>query len=706
MAENNNIDEQFFKKLDKIIEANLNNEHFTVSEGAEQMGMSRYTLHRKINAATKLSVSQYIRQVRLKNAMKLLREKSFTVSEVSYKVGFNSPVYFSKCFHEYYGYPPNAVGKRKESQETDFLIRSKKKRFTIISAGVLFFVIVTISLFFLLVPPYSAKNKDYEKSVVFLYPVYNGSDSTYFHQINGTIDAVLNNLSLVSELTVFPMSTTLKFRNSKKSAIDIANELNASFVVESSGNSYGNKTRLNVKLISAADGKQVWYNPYDINDSDIIQLPLEISRKIADEIQAKITPDEQERMDVRPTQSSNAWNAYLRGVDLLNDGLNLYYGSGDAGNTGNNDYKGMRSFDEAINNFKLATQYDEDFALAYAQTAITYVNKDIGTNEGRFSAEIKKNADLAILNDPNHDLCLLAKAYDYVNSDDYKMATPYLEKAVKYNPKSVVAYRLLADIYSLTRDANTEKYLEYKLEVVKWGSVISDKIQQSEDYRKAARALRVSGFYNEALDYIAKSLELNPDNYSALSEKCEIIIDKDDDYLTAREILKNALINDSSNIEIIRYLFTNYYLSKNYSEAYGYFKLYVGEDKKLAFLAPKDYSRLTVLYKKLNMPEESTASLRQFQGLDRSKMNVYSKCNELTRLYSLENKKEKALGELEILGKQPYHFSYTIRMLKEDPVYENIRHLPEFEKIISEMDAKFESNKHKIRTELSKKGLL
>jgi len=62
--------------------------------------------------ASGLSVSQLIRQVRLKHAMELLKQHTATVSEVSYQVGFSSPSYFIKCFREQYGYPPGEAEKR------------------------------------------------------------------------------------------------------------------------------------------------------------------------------------------------------------------------------------------------------------------------------------------------------------------------------------------------------------------------------------------------------------------------------------------------------------------------------------------------------------------------------------------------------------------------------------------------------------------
>jgi len=101
----------FIKKLDEIIEANLTNEQFGVSQLASEMGMSRSNLHRRLNSITNTSVSQYVRQARLKQATNLLQDGSLTVSEVAFRVGFGSVTYFSKCFRDYYGFTPGTAVK-------------------------------------------------------------------------------------------------------------------------------------------------------------------------------------------------------------------------------------------------------------------------------------------------------------------------------------------------------------------------------------------------------------------------------------------------------------------------------------------------------------------------------------------------------------------------------------------------------------------
>ncbi len=96
----------FLQKVIAAIEENLADENFGVTELADQIHMSRSNLLRKIKQETGLSVSVFIRNVRLQHGKQLLKDGALTVSEISYKVGFNSVSYFTKCFREEYGYTP------------------------------------------------------------------------------------------------------------------------------------------------------------------------------------------------------------------------------------------------------------------------------------------------------------------------------------------------------------------------------------------------------------------------------------------------------------------------------------------------------------------------------------------------------------------------------------------------------------------------
>ena len=105
----NSVDEQFLERLMKVMETHYAYENFTVDQLSREMGMSRSQLHRKLEALTTESASQFIRTFRLQRAMALLKKNHASISEIAYKVGFASPSYFNRCFLKHYGVTPSTV---------------------------------------------------------------------------------------------------------------------------------------------------------------------------------------------------------------------------------------------------------------------------------------------------------------------------------------------------------------------------------------------------------------------------------------------------------------------------------------------------------------------------------------------------------------------------------------------------------------------
>lgn len=108
----NKREDAFINRVNEIITANMKDERFGVSALADKMNMSRKTLHRRIKSVRGISVSQFIRNARLNKAIKLLKNDPLTVAEAAYLTGFSSATYFSKCFRDYFGYPPVEVTKQ------------------------------------------------------------------------------------------------------------------------------------------------------------------------------------------------------------------------------------------------------------------------------------------------------------------------------------------------------------------------------------------------------------------------------------------------------------------------------------------------------------------------------------------------------------------------------------------------------------------
>ena len=100
------LDNEFLKKMEKVIEENLANSEMNVAFLAGQLGMSRSSLFNKIRGLADVTPNEMIQVVRLKKAAHLLKEGNYRISEVSYMVGFSSPSYFSKCFQKQFGMKP------------------------------------------------------------------------------------------------------------------------------------------------------------------------------------------------------------------------------------------------------------------------------------------------------------------------------------------------------------------------------------------------------------------------------------------------------------------------------------------------------------------------------------------------------------------------------------------------------------------------
>ncbi|HEY6626944.1 MAG TPA: response regulator, partial [Ignavibacteriaceae bacterium] len=103
------LDEQFINRIMVVIDEHLSEEEFSIEEFGKDVGMSRSQIHRKLKALTGKSTSMYLRTVRLAKAKQMLAEKLGNISEISYKVGFSSPAYFSRCFKEEFGHAPSEV---------------------------------------------------------------------------------------------------------------------------------------------------------------------------------------------------------------------------------------------------------------------------------------------------------------------------------------------------------------------------------------------------------------------------------------------------------------------------------------------------------------------------------------------------------------------------------------------------------------------
>lgn len=104
-------EDPFLAKFRQIVEEHLEDPNFNVAQLSRAMGLSRVQIHRKLKALLDISITQFIRNIRLNEARRLLKETELTVSEIAYQVGFKDASHFSRVFNEHFGERPSVTRK-------------------------------------------------------------------------------------------------------------------------------------------------------------------------------------------------------------------------------------------------------------------------------------------------------------------------------------------------------------------------------------------------------------------------------------------------------------------------------------------------------------------------------------------------------------------------------------------------------------------
>lgn len=112
----NQIDNEFLRNITRLIEDNLESDKIDIGYLSEKLFMSSSTLYRKIKALTGISTNEFIRKVKIQHAEQLLLTGKYTISEIAFRVGINSPVYFRQCFKDEFGLPPSEYMKKIKSE--------------------------------------------------------------------------------------------------------------------------------------------------------------------------------------------------------------------------------------------------------------------------------------------------------------------------------------------------------------------------------------------------------------------------------------------------------------------------------------------------------------------------------------------------------------------------------------------------------------
>src|SRR6266853_1922876 len=160
-----------------------------------------------------------------------------------------------------------------------------------------------------------------EKSIAVL-PFENFSeDKAFAFFTDGVQDEILTDLAKIADLKVISSTSVMQYKGgSTRNLPEIAQALKVAHVLEGSVQRSANRVRVSAQLIDARNDTHVWAEKYDRELADIFAIQSEIAEKIADQLQAKLSPTEKSAMNERPTSDLAAYDLYLQAKELIYNG--------------------------------------------------------------------------------------------------------------------------------------------------------------------------------------------------------------------------------------------------------------------------------------------------------------------------------------------------------------------------------------------------
>ena len=277
-----------------------------------------------------------------------------------------------------------------------------------------------------------ASGRVVEKSIAVL-PFQSLSDekeNAYF--ADGIQDDILTNLSKIGDLKVISRMSVMSYRgDALRNAREIGKALGVGALLEGSVRRAGNRVRVSVQLINANNDEHIWAEDYDRDLTDVFAIQTDLAQKIASALQAKLSPNEKERLDRRPTQDSDAYLLYIQAHNYANRPDRLRESS----------LKAEELFEQAI-------KLDPKFAAAFAGLSMVQswmYHESEPTPARREKARL--NANEALRLQPDLPEGHLALGYSYYYGDrDYGRALTEFEIAKRDLPNEADAYVAIAAI--------------------------------------------------------------------------------------------------------------------------------------------------------------------------------------------------------------------------------------------------------------------
>ncbi len=245
---------------------------------------------------------------------------------------------------------------------------------------------------------------------------------------DGIHDDLLTHLANIGSMKVISRTSVMRYRNTDTPIPQIASELGVENILEGGIQRSGNQVRITVQLIEAATDDHLWAASYDreLTAENLFAIQSEISREVAEALRLELTGAEQSRISRIPTNSLEAYQAYLLGRDFFRR------------------RSAVDLLDRAIEQLNIAIELEPDYAEAYSGLAAVYVviNGYQAEPDPQALDKAKAFAEQAIELNPElaEPYAVLGLYYRNTRPSNWKLSSEYINRAVELAPNDATIH--------------------------------------------------------------------------------------------------------------------------------------------------------------------------------------------------------------------------------------------------------------------------
>lgn len=324
------------------------------------------------------------------------------------------------------------------------------------------------------------------ESIAVMPFVNTGGNPEIEYLSDGITESLINSLSRIPALAVKARSSVFTYKGKEVTPQQVAKDLMVQAVLTGRVTQRGDQVILNVELVDAATGNQMWGEQYSRAMTDLAQLQSEIARDVSGEIKAKLTGTEQQKIAKNYTENTEAYQLYLRGRHHWNK-------------------RRADDIRKSVEYFQQAIDKDPTYALAYAALAEAYIlipNYRLG-GPAEYYPKARAAALKAIeiddsLAEAHNALGTVASNYDW----KFGEAETEFRKAIALNPSYASAHQWYGEfLLSMGRPAEALAEMKRAQELDPLSLIINGMF---------AVVLKANGQPEQALEQLNKTFELDP----------------------------------------------------------------------------------------------------------------------------------------------------------------------------------------------------